>query len=110
MDRATTPDESGIDKLGDVTKEFRENPGFRVEAAKKLLPHLAEGMTPQQVTRLLGEPSSRERDGRLWRYTVFYSQMIDVYFDGGGKVERVFPPPPIAEAEAEKPKAGPGSE
>jgi len=77
------------DDLLPAMEEFRSNPGFRESSAKRLLPHLAEGMTVEAVTELLGKPT--DKDDRVWRYSVFYSKLIEIYFDEKGAVTKIMP-------------------
>jgi hypothetical protein len=78
-----------IDDLSPVIKEFKANPGFREGSAKKLLPRLTKGMAADAVAELLGAPT--DKDDRVWRYSVFYSKAIEVYFDEKGVVTEIIP-------------------
>lgn len=78
-----------IDDLSPVIKEFKANPGFREDSAKKLLPRLTKGMAADAVAELLGVPT--DKDDRVWRYSVFYSKAIEVYFDEKGVVTEIMP-------------------
>ncbi len=73
--------------------EFKAKPGFRQEAAKKLVPLITLGMSAQEVREILGEPSSKaqDREGAVWHYGLFYSDLLTVCFGSNGKVRKVFP-------------------
>lgn len=98
----------------EITKastEFKANPGFRQHVAKKLIPHLKIGMTTQEVEALLGEPDRKSEDGLFWKYTLFYSQFIDIRFDDNLKVREIEGCVPTQSDERNKPsghfKVGP---
>ena len=59
------------------------------KTARKLLPLIQVGMTPQEVRAILGEPGELQEEGRSWFYGLFYSQFIIVRFDANGQVEKV---------------------
>jgi len=59
------------------------------KTARKLLPLIKVGMTPQEVRAILGEPGRLQEDGRSWFYGLFYSQFIVVRFDSDEQVEKV---------------------
>jgi hypothetical protein len=76
-------------RLLQTSTEFKASPGFREASAQKILPHLKSGMSAEEIVRLLGEPTEKKSDGALWRYSVFYSKTIDVYFSPQARVEKV---------------------
>ncbi len=94
-----TNKDSEITKTSDKNKteiqmaieEFKNNPGFRNEPAKILVPLLKIGMTTDDVEHLLGKPDSERQldEGTAWGYGLFYSQFIDVHFDSDNKVEKI---------------------
>ena len=89
FNKATDDSGSVQDCLNKLSAEFKSTPISRQEAARKLVPHLLQGMTTEQVTVLLGAPTSRQRDGLMWSYSVFYSQAIVILFDKHKRVDRV---------------------
>jgi len=51
-------------------------------------------MSAKEAGEILGKPcaSVQLKEGTLWRYTLYYSSLLEVYFDSSGKVQKVFPP------------------
>ena len=78
-------------ELQSISTEFRANPGFREISARKIMPYLTTGMSAEEIERLLGQPTNKGYDGSLWRYSVFFSKSIDVYFNAQRRVEKVVP-------------------
>ncbi|MBW8017030.1 MAG: hypothetical protein FVQ82_12665 [Planctomycetes bacterium] len=60
--------------------------GFRYKAAEILMPYLKAGMLKTEIEALLGEPDSKHSSPNVSAYTVFYSQVIHIYYDDKGKV------------------------
>jgi hypothetical protein len=78
-------------EIAKASAQFKANPGFRQDAASKLVPHLRIGMTTNEVESLLGKPDSEREhgDGVRYEYGLFYSQFLDVQFDRNGKVQEI---------------------
>ena len=55
---------------------------------------IGSGMSAKEAGEILGKPcaSVQLKEGTLWRYTLYYSSLLEVYFDSSGKVQKVFPP------------------
>ncbi len=91
--------EAPMNDLAHISSEFKDNPGFREVSAQGILPFLSIGMTSREILEILGPPTTKsspphsrtEKDETLWRYAVFYSKTIDVYFCPKGKVEKIMP-------------------
>ena len=71
--------------------EFKNNPGCRHEVAEKIIPFIRHGMSTQDVVAMLGSPSEKAREGTIWRYGLFYSKSLEIYFGSDGKVQKVVP-------------------
>jgi FtsZ-interacting cell division protein ZipA len=78
-------------ELQQIATEFKANPEFREASARRILPYLKNGMTAEEIVRLLGEPTEKSGDGSLWWYSVFYSKAIEIHFNPQGRVEKVVP-------------------
>ena len=79
-------------ELAQASTNFKANPGFRQEAAKKLIPLIKQGMNTNEVKALLGPPSSITENGQSWDYVLFYSQVLFVKYDTNNLVEKIEPP------------------
>jgi hypothetical protein len=77
--------------LHEAARQFREQRGPRMNAARNLLPFLKPGMHMQEVEELLGPPSRQKAwDGGVgWTYILYFSQTLSVQFDDDGRVTRV---------------------
>jgi len=78
-------------KIQLAIEEFKNNPGFRNEPAKILVPLLKIGMTKDDVESLLGKPDeiSDLTSCTKWYYGLFYSEYIDIQFDSDDKANKI---------------------
>lgn len=74
-----------------IILEFKSTLGNRTDLARKIIPLIKMGMTKDEVSALLGAPSSRHSNEQSWFYGVFYSTAIIVKFNSHGEVIAVVP-------------------
>ena len=80
---------SSVFKIKFSDPDLRDFTG-RLNAGNILFPRLHLGMTKQEVEELLGKPDfigSRKDGITVWKYTIWYSYVTDIYFDAKDKLQ-----------------------